>query len=310
MILLLLMACAKAEDKLSALAPFFGDDLNPRVIGATPFPGQSGVSPSTTVGLLFNKAMSSQICTGAFSISPSVTGATVVAGNALTFTPGAALATGTYSVSLSSSCEDVDGRDLETAYNGSFIVGNAGNFAPRVIAVGLESHSNCIMSGSTGSASGGDWTISSCWWDESLPTLTPSSYKFRGGDPACADVNTDNIRLIFNNYMNPGATANATTLRRISGTTTTTRLSSYVWSDCQTTSPFGCRVLTTSFADLDATCGGAGAFGNTAAGDFNLAATAGSAAGFPFYTIQVDTTAQDASGKAPALQFNFTMEGD
>lgn len=313
------VSCSKAEDQLSALAPIFGDGQSPQVIGAVPYPGQVGVVPSASVSILFNKAMNSQRCSGAFSISPSATGATVVAGNALLFTPGQNLATGTYNVTLSTSCEDLEGRDLEAAYSGSFVVGSPGNFAPRVVAVGLASQGGCTGLGSSGSGVGGDWTLPVCWWEESLAMLPPSSYTFRGGDTGtgalglpndCADVTTDNFRLIFNNYMNPGVTANATTLRRLSGPATTIRAASYSWSDCQAVSPFGCRALTVSFSELEASCNGAAAFGTIATGgDFNLGLTVGSPAGFPLYMIQVDTTALDSAGKPPSFQFNFTMEG-
>lgn len=316
---LLLFACAKAEDKLGALAPYFGDDLSPRVVAASPFPGQTGVVTNSTVGLVFNRAMEPQRCAAAFSISPSVVGATVVVGNALVFTPGNNLPTGTYSVTLSTNCEDLEGRDLETSYSGSFVVGTPGNFSPRVIAVGLESQANCNTSSATGSASGGDWTIGNCWWSEGLLMLSPGQYTFRAGDtgggglgiPAdCPDVNTDNFRVIFNNYMNTGVTANATTLRRLSGPLTSIRLASHSWSDCQSVAPYGCKVLTAVFSEDLASCNTTTAFGTVAtSGDFNLALSAGSPAGYPQYMLQVDTTALDANGKAPVAQFSFSVEG-
>ncbi len=152
-----------------------------------------------------------------------------------------------------------------------------------------------------------------------MSMLTPSSYTFRGGDTGagalasavdCPDVSTDNFRLIFNNYMNPGVTVSATTLRRLSGPITTIRLASHGWTDCQAVYPYGCRVLTVSFSELEATCNGTGFFGTVATnGDFNLGVTTGSPAGFPQYMIQVDTTALDAAGKNPENQFNFSMEG-
>lgn len=308
-------ACSKAEDALGMLAPLAGDNLNPRVVASVPAASQIGVAPAQIVQLYFNKTMHSQRCIGAFSISPTVVGYTSVVDQVLTFAPNSVFSTGTYSMTLTRDCEDEEGRDLETTFNASFYVGAPLAVAPRVTAVGLQSQGSCTGAGSTGSSSGADWTSSSCFWDENLTMLNPTSYRFRGGDDgsgtatACADVNTDNFRIIFNNYMQTGVTINAISLSRLSPPTTFIRLSSYSWSDCQTASPYGCRVVTLQYAEQESTCNGVGAFG-TAVGDFNLGVTAGSPAGFPLYMIQVSTSALDVNGRSPASSFAFVVEGD
>ena len=312
-----LASCKKVEDKMGLLAPVFNDGNQPKVISSVPAPGSVGLASSQNVAIFFNKTVDSQKCTKAFSIAPNVSGVTQVFGSVLNFAPGQTMATGTYNATLTTVCEDLEGRDLESQYNISFAVG-ALSLSPTVVAVGLESQSGCTSGASVGSATGGNWTMSSCWWDQSLPILNPSSYQFRGGDTGtgavglpndCADVNTDNFRLIFNNYMNPTPTVNAVSLTRISPPATSIKIASYSWSDCQGVAPYGCRVLTVAFAEDLASCEGQFAFGNTF-GDFNLAASAGGPANFPYYILSVDMTARDATGRTPISAFNFAVEGN
>lgn len=227
-------------------------------------------------------------------------------------------------MSVTSNCEDKEGRDLQVPYSASFTVGAGGvQSQPTIVAVGLESQgAGCSVLGSVGSASGANWTSSTCFWDSTLPILGPSSYQFQGGDNgtgtpgnfvnACADVNTDNFILIFNNYMNPSSTVNAITLTRLSPPPSSMRLATWTWSDCQTVSPYGCRAVDLVFSELEASCNGGSTLGPAAYGpngDFNLQATAGSPAGFPRYMIQMDTTARDIFGRAPISNFNFAVEG-
>jgi hypothetical protein len=314
--LLALAQCSKAEDALKLLAPIAGDDLGPHVVASVPVASQIGVPNTQVVQVYFDKTMNSQRCISAFSISPSIVGYTTVVDQVLTFAPNSIFNTGTYTMTVTRDCEDTTGRDLAQTFQSSFYVGAPLAVAPRVVAVGLESQgSGCSVLGSVGSATGGDWTATRCFWDESLPLLNPSSYQFRGGDDgtslpsACADQTTDNFRLIFNNYMIPSVTTNAISLSRISPPTTFIRLSTYVWSDCQAVAPYGCRAVTLVYSEQEATCNGVGSFGS-AFGDFNLSVTAGSPANFPLYLLQVSTSAQDVNNRNPASSFAFGMEGN
>ncbi|MBL8021329.1 MAG: Ig-like domain-containing protein [Leptospirales bacterium] len=324
-------SCTKATDNLAKLAPLFGDDQAPFVIASIPTARQYGVSPSQSVQIFFSKEVESQRCTAAFSISqtvsgattaPLISGSTVVVGSVLTFTPNIALSAGTYNIVESIGCEDLEGRDLRAPYNASFTVGPGGVQAvPTVVAMGVQSQSQCTTLGSVGSASGGNWLTANCWWDSTLPILGASSYTFQGGDNntglvgsnnACADVNTDNFVLIFNNYMNVNTTLNAVSLSRLSPPATTIRLATWSWADCAVGNASFCRALTVAFAEAEASCNGAALFGSSVApavGDFNLQFTAGSPAGTPRYMIQVDTTAIDSNGTKPTSTFTFTMEG-
>ncbi len=128
---------------------------------------------------------------------------------------------------------------------------------------------------------------------------------------ACADVNTDNFRLIFTQYMDLSTTASAISLTRLSGPATLIKLASHSWSDCQSVAPFGCRVITLAFSEAEATCNGNVNFGNnTTSGDFNLSQTTPSVADFPFYRLEVDTTARTIDGTTMSSTFTFDVEGD
>ena len=311
--------CSKIDDQLAAFSPILGDTQAPEVLYSLPAHGAAGVADNQAITIFFSKDIDPQKCTPAFAISPAVTGFYQVGFSALTFTPESPLGVGTYTVTVSTACEDWENRNLKNEYTASFSVNTGTIESPRVIAAGLESHgAGCDAYGDQGSATGGDWNLNSCWWDESKPMLSPSSYTFRGGDDGsgvfganggCADVNTDNFRLIFNNYMNPAVTVDAVNLTRISPPLNTIRLSNWSWSDCQAVAPYGCRVLTLVYAEQQASCNGNTSFGS-AIGDFNLGVTAGSAAGFPNFSIEVTLTARDVFGQIPAAKFNFAMEGD
>ena len=300
-----LSACSEIEDELGTLLPHLGERNLLSVVGATPFPGQIGVADTTNVALSFNRSISGQRCIDAFAISPSVIGTFAAGGNGLNFDPTNDLAPGSYVVTLSQDCEDTTGQDLESPFTLSFQV--AGGEVPYVQAVGLESQGCSTSFPGTGNGAGGDHTAGSCWWDNSLPLLSPTNYEFRGGD-VCGDVTTDNFRIIFSNYMDTGVTINGITLTRQSppASLATIRKASWTWADCQTISPFGCRVVTVAFAEIEAACGTATTWGGN---DFNMQPDT-AIVDFPFYTLEIDTTARSAAGVNFTDAFTIGVEND
>ncbi|MCB1318084.1 MAG: hypothetical protein KDK27_19095, partial [Leptospiraceae bacterium] len=200
----------------------------------------------------------------------------------------------------------------------TFSVG--GGPAPTVQAVGLASQNCSTLYPGTGSAIGGDHTLNSCWWDSSLPKLSATNYEFRGGDTGggsngspidCTPVLTDDIRITFNTFMDTAVTGEAITLTRNSPPSSTIRVASVNWTDCNTAAPYGCRVVTIAFAEAEASCNGNILFGDVnTQGDFNLLPTIPSVQDFPLYTIEVDTTARSADGIDLPAKFNFAIEGD
>lgn len=264
----------------------------------------------------FDRPMNRSITESAVSISPSLTGTFLwsLADARLTFTPDAKFVYGTrYTITITKTAISANEINVSQNVSYSFIAGGAIGDAPVVQSIGVVSQGCSNSFPGTGSVTGGNWLLPQCFWDNSLPMLGPTSYYFRAGDDgsgaaSCADVNTDNFKIIFSKYMDLNTTLNAVRLRRISPPSTIVQLSAWVWRDCQATFPFGCRVLELSFAEQEASCNGL-LFGNaTTFGDFNLMDSSGAPAGFPFYMITVDTSAKDTMGASLQSNFNFTME--
>ncbi|MEI7013679.1 Ig-like domain-containing protein [Leptospira licerasiae] len=446
-ILSLMVGCDNLTTNASKFLPYLGTGESPIVLASSPITNTSGVSPTATVQVIFDRTMNIYACQEAFSITPNLPGYFTLSPFSLEFTPSQNLSNGSYTVKITKNCEDEKGHDLKNVFNLVFGVGSmpgggstspsissiqvqqgtlaacnagtgtnldiiandvtnaclgtvsarnpvvitfseamntakttlavsasfAGDFdwsgggtiltitpdvpfvygtrynvnistsaesalgytmstavtssfvaggitgAPTVQAIGVESQGCASSFPGVGSVAGGDWTLGSCYWDSSLAVLTASSYRFRGGDDgsgasasaaACSDVTTDNFKIIFSNYMNPTTTASAVRLQRLSPPLTTVKMASYSWSDCQAAYPYGCRVLITSFSELEASCNGSLAFGNASTGgDFNLLRTDNAPANFPFYQLFVDTTAIDVNGVNLKNQFQFVMEG-
>lgn len=236
----------------------------------------------------------------------------------LTYTPDAKLSYGIrYTITVGQNVITSDKITVEAASTYSFVAGGSVSSSPTVQAVGVASQGCATTFPGTGNAAGGNWSLGSCYWDSTLAVLTPSSYTFRAGDTGggatsstvdCTDVNTDNFRLIFTNYMDLNSTVNAVRLRRLSPPSTIIQLSSWTWADCQAAFPYGCRVLDLVFAEQESSCNST-LFGNaTTGGDFNLMRSDNAPAGFPYYMITVDTSAKDVNNLFFSSNFNFTME--
>ncbi|XDD51127.1 Ig-like domain-containing protein [Leptospira sp. WS92.C1] len=293
--------------------------------------GCLGNPNSQSVTFNFNTPMNPSVTQSALNISPPVSGTFAwSAGNqTATFTTDSKLQFGVrYTVSVGTSAQAANDTFLATAVSASFIAGG-NNPEPIIQAIGLVSQigaPGCSPSfPAIGSATGGNWASASCWWDNGLPILQPSNYRFEGGDEgnnnaaSCNNKTTDDFRLVFNNYMNPGNTIGAVSLSRDSGASTVIRMSSWDWSDCQAVFPFGCRVLDLRFSEMESSCGGVNEFGSSA--DFNLTNAKFDfsfnngaipypaivpAANYPIYTIQVNGSATDVLGR-PLTPFSFSM---
>lgn len=208
----------------------------------------------------------------------------------------------------------LDGAELSEVVRSDFFVGPDLS-DPEVIGFGLESQNCGLGIQELGSSAGGRWDSGFCFWSQGLPILSPNHYHFRGGDTGfggpttssdCADVNTDNFRIFFDQYMDTTSVIGATRLSRISPPSTNIRLSTWVWSHCQTEFPFGCKQLTYSFAESEASCNGT-LFGNiSTGGDFNLSYSALAPNFYPYYEFRLDPDAKSISGKR--MKFGFVIQ--
>jgi hypothetical protein len=277
----------------------------------------------TNTQIVFNFAfpMNPTLTQQAVSFSPNIPGTFLWSGGnqILTFTANSLLDYGVqYSLILNQSAITASNVNLANTVVLQFVAGEI-ILTPRVQAFGVASQTGCPTTApGIGSPTGGNWTLAtSCYWQDTLAVLSPGNYIFRAGDNgtgltgssnACADVDTDNFRIIFNSYMDINSTISAISLKRLSPPLTTIALASWQWTDCAGTFPFGCRVVTLSFAEQEASCNGS-LFGNaTTGGDFNLLRTDNAPANLPYYQISVSNSAKTANGVF-LTPFNFTMEG-
>ncbi len=283
--------------------------------------GCLGNPTSNTFTFTFSRAMNKIQTQSNISFSPSLTGTYTWSTDnlTLTFVPDAKLTYGTrYTITIGSGAVSSDRIFVEASSIYSFTAGGPITNAPSVQSVGVVSQGCAATLPGTGNAAGGNWLSGTCFWDNTLSVLGPSSYQFRAGDVGggaiasslnCIDVNTDNFRLIFSNYMDLNSTINAIRLRRLSPPSTVVQLASWTWADCQAAYPFGCRVVDLVFAELESSCNGTSAFGNAGtSGDFNLLQSNTAPAGYPYYMISVDTSAKDVNNVPFSSTFNFSME--
>lgn len=279
-------------------------------------------NPSTNpLRITFSRAMNQIQTLASFSTSPMLTGtfSWSTDSRSLTFVPDAKLNYGTrYTVTIGTGAVSADRVSVESAYSYSFTAGGPVNDAPTVQAIGVATQGCASSLPGTGNALGGNWQSSHCFWDQSLPMLSASSYQFRAGDlgngivgssASCTDTGSDNFRIIFSHYMDLNQTVNAIRLRRLSPPSTITQLASWDWEDCQISYPYGCRVINLIFSELEASCNGSSSFGNASTmGDFNLLRSDNTQAGYPFYMITVDTTAKNVLQVPLSSPFHFSME--
>ncbi|RHX84741.1 hypothetical protein DLM75_22265 [Leptospira stimsonii] len=272
------------------------------------------------ISIFFSEPMDIALTSLAVALSPSIPSDFdwSTDGRTLTITPDLPNTFGQrITVNVSSNATSALGYKMANSSSVSFVAGGIFS-SPAVQAIGLASQGCANALPGVGAVLGGDWTLGSCFWDSSLALLGAGSYRFRGGDDgtglvgspnACADVNTDNFRIIFSNYMQTAVTASAVRIQRVSPPLTNARIATYVWSDCQAVFPFGCRALTVSFSEQEASCNGT-LFGDASTGgDFNLLRTSTAPVGFPLYNLIVDTTAKDVNGASLQSQFIFGVEG-
>lgn len=286
--------------------------------------GCLGNPNSNNIAINFSREMNTSVTQSSLQVVPPISGNRVWSNNnqTLTIQPDSKLNFGTrYSITVTTQALSAENIPFSNLASHNFVAGGLLDEAPFVQAIGVSSQGCANSFPGTGSPSGGDWTMGSCFWDNSLPVLSPSAYHFRAGDQgtgssggppysplSCLDVNTDNFKIIFSNYMDLNSTVNAVRLNRISPPVTIIQLATWNWTDCQAVAPYGCRVLTVVYAEQESSCNGL-LFGNANhGGDFNLMQSDNMPNGIPFYTLRVDTSARDVNNISLPSNFIFTME--
>lgn len=107
------------------------------VISTSPQANARGVSPSTMISATFNNTINPQANSSTLiTVSPgsscySIAGSVKCNGSTITFTPSSPLSEGVaYTVRLSASITDVNGRYLGTSYSWTFLVGDTPDITP------------------------------------------------------------------------------------------------------------------------------------------------------------------------------------
>ena len=330
-ILIILIYCNDFKNSITKekLFPVIDNIDEFKFLSSIPANASDNILSNTTITFNFSGIPKFDSCFKAISIVPPIRGKYREINFGLEFIPDTAISPGTYSITILKTCENISGVDLKNPGNFYFTVRKEPDPippapppvvvqppAPFVQAVGVESQICGETYPARGSSSGGDWTMGLCYWDSSLPILTPDKYRFRGGDDgsgivgsanACADVITDNFKIVFSEYMNPASSVLGVKLKRNSPPASNPLLSSYLWKDC---AGLGCRVLILKFSEMEASCNGS-LYGNSnTGGDFNLQSTLNSPLGFPQYTIYIDSKlAKSIEGIPLNSDFYFSMEG-
>lgn len=221
-----------------------------------------------------------------------------------------------YRLILASGVSALDGSKISQPIQFDFFMGE-GIKPPEVIGFGVASQSCGLGIQEIGSITGARWDSGTCFWSRGLAILSPHFYQFRGGDDgsgesgspsACADVATDNIKLFFDQYVDPISVITSSRLTKISPPTSNIRLSTWEWSFCQTVYPYGCREVTYSFAESEASCNGSLFGNNSTGGDFNLSNSVWAPNFYPYYEFRLDTEVRSVTGKRMSSPFVIQME--
>ena len=328
---ILLVSCNGIEKSISGekIFPLVNDNSSFKVLMSDPSNASESVRKNHPIKIHFNRSIEFSSCIKAFSVLPIMRGQFKEIYMGIEFIPESTWDSGTYSITVTKSCEDLEGNDLDDAYSFYFtgevqkvpeLIPSVVNPAPVVQAMGLESQGCGEKYPGKGSSLGGDWNSPHCFWDSSLPVLQPANYLFRGGDSgdgsvgsnaSCVDKTSDNFQIIFSEYMNPVTTPQGVRLKRNSPPASTILLSSWVWKDCKEDSTGGCRVLVLRFSEMESSCNGSLFGTGSTGGDFNLQNTNGYPVGFGVYTISLDANyVQSSLGIKMAKDFFFSVKGN
>ena len=123
----MVLSCKGKNFSAGRVLPFLSSSSSPRIIGFSPGRNEKGLRGNSTVNLIFDRPMKMDQCIQSFSISPPVRGYYENSDFTLKFIPVSPLENGTYSITLTKSCEDREGKDISDLFTNSFTVGDSVN---------------------------------------------------------------------------------------------------------------------------------------------------------------------------------------
>ncbi len=125
----LFLVVAGCDARLDSLGPGLSnrDRTPPTVVSTVPANLASQVGTTSPISITFSEAMLASSLSGtAVSFTPSIAGVLSYAGNTATFTPSAALASGTqYVGTITTAVEDLAGNNLVAPFTWTFTTGTA-----------------------------------------------------------------------------------------------------------------------------------------------------------------------------------------
>ncbi|BDA77825.1 hypothetical protein LPTSP3_g07550 [Leptospira kobayashii] len=255
----------------------------------------SQVCAGTPIVVHFSEPMDTNSAMNAVSFSPFANVNYSFTGNDMTITPLTTFASGEdFSFTISTGARDLAGNALQSSFTLGF---KTENTSPRVVAIGVASQTNCSSyTGNlyAGNPAGGNSSMTQCYWSDGLQMLSPAAYSLTTTTaPACPSNSlTDDIRIVFNQAMDPVATINAISMSYISNSGGSgIKKNSWQWSD-------SFHVVTIQVTDV------------SLCGNDLQAITNVTLPNYPFYLVQVDQTAKNASGTSLSSAFNFILEGN
>ncbi len=323
---------------------------NFQVWKSIPDPETRTENPKPIVELHFNEVISKEVCRKAVRFSDSTSFSLQTQDRSLVWIPEREIPNGAHQLLVSTACENAEGKNLIK----DFVLPITIEAPPkpvikpetpipppppnppqpptpptpppvppqpeppiplRVIALGVSSQICGTRYPDKGSANGGNWTATSCYWDESLPILNSSRYQFRGGDSglgsfgstdACADVTTDNFVIQFSESVAINEIWEKVRLEKVNPPSTIVRLARVIPAFCQDSGETLCKQYTVVFAEQEATCNGS-LFGRLQ--DLNLSETRFSSQGQSLYRISIVKSIQSDAKRNLKEDFKILIEG-
>ena len=149
---LMILSCKGRNFSAGKILPFLSSSSSPRIIGFSPGRNEKGLKGNSTVNLIFDRPMKMDQCIQSFSISPPVRGYYETSDFTLKYIPVSPLENGTYSITLTKSCEDREGRDISDLFTNSFTVGDSVNADTVLNLTEMKVYSGSVLNCSNGTS--------------------------------------------------------------------------------------------------------------------------------------------------------------
>ncbi|MFH1231523.1 MAG: Ig-like domain-containing protein [Planctomycetota bacterium] len=216
------------------------DTTPPTVLSVSPSNNSIDVSVSTNISVTFSEAMNQSTAQGAFSISPSVSGAFSWTGNIMTFDPTGNLTYSTlYTCTISNAATDLAGNNIASQYQWSFTTSALS--PPPTCTTNAATNITATSATLNGTVNPNGFNVTSCYFDYASGT-TPPTYGLTAtvsplpgsgttGVAVSANISSLSTNTLYNFRVvatNAGGTTNGSNLTFIP-TAVPTAVDDYCW---------------------------------------------------------------------------------